>query len=108
MRSTFYQARYVNWPPVRLAAYANPDSGYWREQAETAAADFDRKASGILSDPDWQRFNQLFIDHYGEGVTWMQAFDCYHAAVHALAPGVTVEAVAYAAGILPELVEMEA
>jgi hypothetical protein len=107
MRSTFYQARYVNWPPVSIFAYGNPNSPYWQEQAEAAVAEFDRKAASLLTPQEWDDFNEYFLGHYGEGVTWKQAYECYHAAAEALAPGVTVEAVACAAGILPEPAELE-
>ncbi len=104
-QTTFYSLNYIHWPPVHIRAFYNPDSLYWREQAETAVAEFDRKAPEFLNKADWELFNQLYLNHYGESVTWKQAFDCYKAALDALQPGMTVEAIAYAAGVLPEGVE---
>ncbi len=101
-QTTFFSKTYIDWPPVAIRDYADPDSGYWESLADLAIAEFDRRAPETLSHADWDRFNQLFHQHYGDALTWKQAHDCYRQAAAALAPGVSVEALAYACGVLPE------
>lgn len=102
-RTTFYQKNFSDcWPPVHYTLFNNPDSAHWAEMCETAIARFDAKAPDFISEPDWKRFNSLVDAHLGEVFTWKARYEIYHAAHKALAPGVTVEAVAYAAGVLKE------
>jgi hypothetical protein len=103
-RTTFYQAQYIDWPPVAIGEYANPDSLYWQEQAETAVARFDEKAPEAMTENEWRRFNELAASHYGENYTWKAAYETYQKALEHLAPGATADSLAYACGVLPEII----
>lgn len=101
-RTTFFQARYIDWPPVAISSYADPDSCHWQKLADLAVAEFDRLASEFWTKAGWEWFNRMVVDCHGDAMTWKQAYQIYQQAAENLAEGVTVEALAWECGILPE------
>jgi hypothetical protein len=100
--TTFYSKNFVGWPPVPLAQFTNPNSAHWRERCLAVVERFDDRAPAHLTKAEWEWLGNTIAAHLGEAATWQQYYDAYQAALEALKPGVTVQAIAYAAGVLPE------
>lgn len=101
-RTTFYQVAYVGWPPVHHTQFNNPNSVYWQERCKALIARFDARAPECIAETEWAWLNATIAAHLGEEATWLAYYDTYTLALEAMQPGVTVQAIAYAAGVLPE------
>jgi|ERR671925_2017073 hypothetical protein len=101
-QTTFYSKNYApTWPPTPLrvaaAALTNPDSRYWHDQAQAA---IDRLDKTILDPQAWNRWIQLYQAAGPESMTWREIWQVHEVAATAYSPEISIEAVAYVAGIL--------
>lgn len=60
--TTFYQRKYVGWPPVRIGEYSNPNSAYWKERAIV-------QGYALLDKIGEERYAEL-VDRQPDDITW--------------------------------------
>ncbi len=104
-QSTFYSVNYIGWPPVPIREFSNPDSAHWKEMASAAITRFDARAPEFLTKGEWEWLCNTVTACLGKSWTYKQLYEIWHAATAAMKNGVTVQAIAYAAGVLPEGLE---
>jgi hypothetical protein len=75
--------------------YTDPDSPFWKREAEKAMAAFDELP--IPAD-DWNTFQSFIPDV----ITWKEAHRIYSQAAATWKPGITIEALTHDCGILPD------
>ena len=106
-QTTFYSRNFVGWPPVHLSQFNNPNSAYWRERANAAANRFDGAAHEFMTKAEWEWLNDQVYACLGQTATWKAFYETYQKILDGLKTGVTVQAIAFAAGVLAEQPESE-
>jgi hypothetical protein len=90
-----YNGQRLGTVMIPASDYTDPDSPFWKREAEKAMAAFD--ALPIPAD-DWNTFQSFIPDE----LTWKEAHRIYSQAAATWKLGLTIEAVAYECGILPD------